>query len=293
MDPIAALYVLGHYGAEQFPGIFEAQINFWSESRPPSAEELAQFKAQGVLLVDIAGGDFDHHANTSGVEESVTEIAGQFLGVQDKPELVALLNYIREDDLEGLHNRWGDLAYLLKNMYKQDIDQVEVVKYALQIINYFQMGQEQWFNETGQEYEEKSNILKIKGRGKNLKICVIESDNLQVANYAITVGKVSVVIQRRTSGHVMILTNKNHRIDLRDIVARIRARELELGGNTRPVDLNKLSFYGNSSQISNWFFHRSLNSFLNGSDALNKTAPTKLDTQEIVDIVTDCLTDRG
>ena len=285
LDPIAALYVLGHYGLDKFPGLFEAQIMFWSASRAPSADELKQFKQDGVLLIDIPGGDFDHHTNNTGVDESVTEIVAKFLGVSENPELVALLNYVREDDLEGLHNRWGDLAYLLKNMYKQNTDQADVVRNALQIVNYFQLGQESWFKITAEEYKTKSQILKIKYHGKNIKLCVIESDDLQVANYAITVDKVSVVAQKRASGHVMILTNKNHRIDLKPVVAAIRARELQLRGQVSKIDWEKLKYFGNSSQISYWFFHRSLNSFLNGSDALNKTEPTKIGWEEMIKII--------
>jgi len=83
----------------------------------------------------------------------------------------------------------------------------------------------------------------------------------------------------------MILTNKNQRINLKEIVAAIRMRELELSGYNKPVDPVKLQFEGKNSLVPNWFYHKSLNAFLNGSNALNKVEPTKVKFSEIVSFV--------
>ncbi len=83
----------------------------------------------------------------------------------------------------------------------------------------------------------------------------------------------------------MILTNKFHRIDLREIVAAIRKKELELRGYDKEINMEKLKFEGKNMLVPNWFYHRALNSILNGSDSLNKTEATKINFNDIARFV--------
>ena len=285
LDPIAAIYLLWHYGEDKFPGIRDAKIIFWEHSHNPDEEEIKEFEKDGVLMIDMGDGLFDHHNKKENVIETSTSLVASYLGIDKKPELNALLTYVREDDLEGLHNRYGDLAYLLKVMYKQGMDCGEVVGRALQILECLQVGQYEWHYNVKKEYEEKRKIFKIKRFKRKLKVAVIESDNLQVANYGITQDNLSVAVQKRSTGHVMILTNKHHRVDLREIAGAIRKKELELAGHGKDIDPFKLRFEGKNTLIPNWFYHRSLNSFLNGSDALYRTEPTKVPFNDIVRFV--------
>jgi hypothetical protein len=284
LDPIAAIYLLGQYGQEKYPGINSAKIIFWENSHNPSAAEMEKFNFEGVLMIDIGGGLFDHHDSADRKETATCRVA-KYLGIESRPELSALLAYVREDDLEGLHNRYGDLAYIIKCLHKQNVKPAEVVSLAFQYIHCLQEGQKEWHIGVKKEYETKAKILKVKRNQKKLKIAIIESDNAQVANYAITTDNFSVVIQKRSSGHVIILTNKYHRIDLREIVAAIRKKELELRSYNKPIEIDKLKFEGKNQLLPFWFYHRSLNSFLNGSEALNKTEATKLPFNNIIRFV--------
>ncbi|MFA6306822.1 MAG: hypothetical protein WCV70_02805 [Patescibacteria group bacterium] len=283
LDPIAAIYLLRQYGKEKFPGVETAEIIFWENSHDPKPEDINKFIAEKVLSIDIGGGMFDHHQSVA--KETATSLVAANLEIEKNPELIALLNYVREDDLEGLHNRYGDLAYLIKCFHKQKLSSLKVVELGLRLINYFQTSQIDWHYNVKKEYENKCKIYKIKKNNNKLKIGVVESDNSQLANYGITMDNLSSVIQKRSTGHVMILTNKHHRLNLKEIVAAIRMRELELSGYTKPIDPAKLQFEGKNSLIPNWFYHRSLNAFLNGSEALNKAEPTKLKLSEIVSFV--------
>jgi len=285
LDPIAAVFLLKQYGQKVFPGVEKAEIIFWEKSQDPSAEELLKFKENNVLIVDIGGSPFDHHSITDGSKETSASLTAAYLKIEDKPEINALLNYVREDDLEGLHNRYGDLAYLIKCFHKQNVTSEKVVELGLRLINYFQTSQIEWHYKVREEYEKKIKIHRVKRFDKKLKIGVVESDNSQIANYGITMDNLSVVIQKRSTGHVIILTNKYHRINLKEIVAAIRMRELELGGYNKEINPAKLQFEGKNSLIPNWFYHKSLNSLLNGSDAMNKAEPTKLGFNEIVSFV--------
>lgn len=283
LDPIAAIYLLKQYGKEKFPGIESAEIIFWENSHDPKTEDIDRIKTEKILTIDIGGGMFDHHKSVE--KETATSLVASYLGIEKNPELNALFNYVREDDLEGLHNRYGDLAYLIKCFHKQNVSSLKVVELGLRMINYFQTTQVDWCLNVRKEYENKIKIYKVKRFDKKMKIGVVESDNSQIANYGITIDSLSAVIQKRSTGHVMILTNKHHRLNLREIVAAIRMRELELNGYNKPIDPAKLQFEGKNSLIPNWFYHRSLNAFLNGSQALNKAEPTKLKFSEIISLV--------
>lgn len=284
LDPIAAIYLLLEYGREKFPGIQDAEIVFWEHSHDPNEEEIRKIESEGGLFIDIGGGSFDHHGKKESNETS-TSLVAAYLEIANNPELNSLLNYIQEDDLEGLHNRYGEMAYMVKCMHKQGIDSKEVIKTTLQALRFFQATQMEWHYVVKEEFEEKCEVISVKRNKNKLRIGIIESDNVQVANYGISVASFSMVIQKRSTGHVMILTNKHHRIDLREIVGAIRKRELELMGVVQEIDPRKLQYEGKSMQIPFWFYHRSLNAFMNGSDALSKALATKVPLSEIINLV--------
>ncbi len=284
LDPIAAIFLLLEYGRDKFPGIEKAEIAFWEYSHDPSADEIKALENEGALFIDIGGGTFDHHGKSEGNETSTSLVATD-LGIATNPELNALLSYIQEDDLEGLHNRYGELAYMVKCMHKQGMDSLAAIKFTLQALGFFQATQKEWHYVVKEEFEEKCELVNVKRNKNKLKIGIIESDNVQVANYGISVANFSMVVQKRSTGHIMILTNKHHRIDLREIVGAIRMRELELMGTEREIDPRKLQYEGKSTQLPFWFYHRSLNAFMNGSDALSKAPATKVPLSEIMNLV--------
>ncbi len=284
LDPIAATYLLGEYGEDKFPGIMNAQISYWEHAHDPSHEEIRQMEAEGTIMIDVGGGKFDHH-NVDGVKECATSLVAKYLGIENKPELSALLSYVREDDLEGLHNRFGDLAYIIKCMYKQGATNNKVVEYTLQILNFLQETQKDWHIRTKEEFEAKCKIITTKRNKSKAKIGVIETDDAQVGNYGITVKNMAVMIIKRSTGHVFILTNKHQRIDLREIIGALRKREMELRGYQKELDPKRLRFEGKNQMIPYWFYHKALNALMNGSEALNKTEPTKISLDEIVRFV--------
>ncbi len=281
-DVIVALFLLAEYGKEKFSGISDAQIIFWTRSDDPTNEEVEQFKKEGILPIDVGGSLFDHHSKDNGYNITATTLIAGYLGIENNPELSALLSYVQEDDLEGLHNKFGDLVHIIKSMYKQDIANNEIIKYTLTTIKYLQTAQNEWHFTVRREFENNCKIIKKKKGKSKIKIGVIESDNLQVANYGITVANMAMIIQKRSSGHVMILTNKFYRLDLRESIAAIRKKELELRGYNKVIEIDKLKFEGKNQLLPNWFYHRSLNAFLNGSNALSETEATKVPFSEII-----------
>lgn len=277
LDPITAYYLLLRYGNEKFPGISEAKLFFWDSGTDPDAETLKKWNEEGSLLIDIAGGEFDHHLVEGGFSSL---LVAKYLGIEENPEMKAILEYLREDDNHGLHNKFGDLAHIVKMMHKQNVDIQKIfdlVFLALNSMIYFD-------DEAKKEFEERSVIHKVK-RGKNkMKVAVIESASQNVAKYAMQNERVGVVIQKRPTGHIMIFTNNIYKIDLRDVIGAIRKKELELLGKEVP-DLRILKKEGKHPDVQHWYYHRSLNAILNGSDALSDTPATKLNIDEIIEIV--------
>lgn len=284
LDPIAAIYLLQEYGEDKFPGIKEAQFCFWEDNSEPDENYKIQWEKEGGIMIDLGGGVFDHH-QAGDAHETCASLVASYLGIESNPELSALLSYVREDDLQGMHNRYGELAYLVKCLYKQKVSSQKTVEFILTLIKRFQATQKEWHFEVKKEYEEKCNIIRVKRNDKKIKIGIIKSNNPQVANYGLTVDNLAVAINQRSSGHVFILTNKHHRVNLQEIVAAIRKRELELRGWDKPIEISRLYFEGKNNLVPYWFYHKTLNAFLNGSEAMNKTEPTKIPFDEIIHLV--------
>lgn len=278
LDQIAACYLLAHYGNGKFFEIEKAKVYFWELSSDPPKEKLDEWEKENALLIDMGGGIFDHHING----KFATMLAAEFLSIADKPELRALLGYIYEDDQYGLHNKFGDLAQIIKQMYKQGLESQDVFNFtfiALSSLVYCD-------SESETEFKNNANILKIK-RGKNkIKMAIIESDNINIAKYAMQNEGIAIVVQKRSTGHIMIFTNHFFKIDLRSIIAAIRIKELELLGKEKEIkNPNYLTQEGKIANVEHWYYHKSLRAILNGSESLSGTKPTDLPLEEIVKIV--------
>lgn len=279
LDQIAACYLLTHFGREKFPGIEKVNVHFWDISNDPSEETLAQWQKENAVLIDIGGGAFDHHKH----RKFATLLVAEFLNIENNPELKALLDYINEDDKWGLHNKFGDLAQIIKQMYKQGFDSQSVFNFTFTALNALVY----YDSESEKEFRANGKIIKVK-RGRNkIKVAVIESDNVNIAKYAMQNEGIAVAVQKRKTGHIMIFTNHFFKIDLRDTIAAIRRRELKIIGKEKEItDPRQLVREGKIKNVEHWYYHQSLNAILNGSESLSSTKPTTISFREIINIVT-------
>ncbi len=280
LDPIVAYYLLMRFGQAAFPGIETAEFAVWTHADTPAREKFIEWENQGTIGVDISGGLFDHHAG----EDCATVKVAKYLQIFDRPELQNLFQYVQEDDSAGIHNKYGDLAYVVKCLYKADKAIPEVIKYVFETLDVLQKKEITWHVEMKEEYEKKAQLVRVM-RGKNkLKIVIVESDAVDLANYARQRETAAIVVQKRSSGHVFIFTNKVFNVDLRPIISAIRQRELELAG--KPADkVGGLTKDGKHPLVEQWYYHAALNALLNGSDALLDTPATKIPFKEIVSFV--------
>lgn len=279
LDPLAAYYVLRTYGKDYFTGIDTAQIGIWTKAETPSPEKIKEWEENNILAIDVGGGPFDHH----GQKICATNLAINYLGIQDEPLIQNLKQYTQEDDEAGLHNKYGDLAYIIKCMYKQEKEVHEVINYAFTTLDALQAKEHEWHIAAKKEFDEKAKIFKVRRGKRKLKIIVIKSDHIDSANYARQQGA-AVVLQQRSSGHTFIFTNKALNIDLKPVIQAIRLREIELQGLDRTKAQN-LFKEGKQPLTENWYYHTALNAILNGSDALLDTPATKIPLEEIFQFI--------
>jgi len=280
LDPIVAYYLLLRFGKEAFPGIETAEFAVWTHADTPPREKFIEWEGQGTIGIDISGGLFDHHSG----EDCATIKVATYLGLIDKPELQNLFQYVQEDDSAGIHNKYGDLAYVIKCLYKAGWEIPAVMKFAFDTLDVLQKKETTWHVDMKAEYDAKAKMIRVQRGSMKLKIVIIESDAVDIANYARQRETAAVVVQRRSSGHVFIFTNKVFRVDLQPIIAAIRQREIELsGGNAAKA--NGLTKEGKHPLAEQWYYHPALNALLNGSDALLDTPATKIPFKEIVSFV--------
>lgn len=285
LDPIAACYLLFKYGEEKFPGISSASLETWPYSDNPSEEVKARWQEEGILAIDVGEGLFDHHQ----VKEDVTStlLVAQYLGIVERAEIQELIRYIQEDDLYGLHNRYGDLAQIVKCFNKSGYSLTDIFNFVFNILEALQAKEEEWNVNVKEEFETKAQIQKIK-RGKNkIKVAIIESDNLYVAAYGREKHNIAVIVQKNSKGHVFVFTNKIYKINLSDLAGAIRLRELELLKiyNPQKHQIKNLKFVEKHADLPQWFYHKSLNTLMNGSFSLSETKASKIPFSEIVDLV--------
>lgn len=279
LDPIAAYYVLRKYGQDFFTGLDTAQIGIWTKAESPSPEKIKEWENNNVLAIDVGGGVFDHH----GQRLCATNLALKYIGKDQEALLQNLKQYTQEDDEAGIHNKYGDLAYVVKCMYKQEKEVHEVINYVFTTLDALQAKEYEWHVNAKNEFDSKAKIFKIRRHKRKLKLIVIKSDQIDVANYARQQGA-AVVLQQRSSGHTYVFTNKALQIDLKPIIRAIRLREMELHG--KPTEnANNLFKDGKHQQTQMWYYHTALNALLNGSDALLDTPATHIPLEEIFQFI--------
>jgi hypothetical protein len=112
----------------------------------------------------------------------------------------------------------------------------------------------------------------------NCKVAFVTSNNVGLAGYlrSNTGGNYRVIVQRRSSGHVNILTKQNPTVDLSRTMALIRLHEANLRG-VEVDDEQSLFATGTHALIPNWYFDPATKSLLNGGVSPDSIEPTKID----------------
>ncbi|MEK9177385.1 MAG: hypothetical protein AAB923_03750, partial [Patescibacteria group bacterium] len=208
---------------------------------------------KGVLVIDIGGGPFDHHASREKTTASAL-VAGE-LGVLEIPALQKLLAYAKRDDFFGkgtistdaLDRAFG-LSGLVVNLNKRFPDDPgKVFSLVAPLIEAHYVEEMRRTEELPREFEAKMSAGEvetdtIRQGDKNLKAVILSSDNVSLPGYLRSQqgGRFDIVLQWLSSGHANILTRPTKRPDLRGLVRTIRMKEIEIRGEKLPDDLPSL-----------------------------------------------------
>ena len=285
-DTIVAIFLLKLFGRDRFPGVDTALVTV----DPKAVADPAK------LLLDVGGGEFDHH----GTDKCASEIVADKLGVLKNPELRQMIAYARRDDTKGQGiiskdpiDRTFGLSGLIASVNKQfpnDANQVVNIiiplldaQYRNAFEHYVALPAEIERLRQSDEFTTETLQTPI----KNLKIAFLTSDHVGVPGYlrSNTGGNFRVVVQRRSTGHVNIMTKQNPKLDLSYLAGLIRMAEVDASGIT-VTDPQTMHDTGTHDNVPNWYYDPMTNSILNGGVSPDAIAPTAIEWQILQEIVT-------
>jgi hypothetical protein len=308
-DNIVALWLLQEFGREQFPGVERAKLQFWNQV--PANKNAEEWERQGILLIDLGGGKFDHHHDqfSNDKKTCATTLVAGYLGIADLPELKKLLEYVRRDDLEGrgivskdIIDRAFGLSAIVMNLNRDYPDHPAYVIDVVQRIVAAHYHEEyrrkvimpkEWKELQAQGKTTRFDVS-IAGSNTTLQVVMVETDSKAMVGFLRAVGdvKADVVVQRQSSGHTNIVSRQTPpRLRLEKAVAAVRRAEAEKKGVTLSLPNEEWQKPRRLAGIEEWYFDTAANTIQNGGADTTNITPTRLGLAEIANILRQTLTD--
>ncbi len=301
-DNIVALWLLREFGEEYFPGVNEAKIDFWNQV--PAGKTPEQWESEGYLLIDLGGGRFDHHheEHTDDKTTCATTLVARYLGVDQRPELKKLLEFVRRDDLEGRGTMSKDtidrafgLSAVVMNLNRDYPDHPE---YVIEVVTRIVLAHyhEEYRRKVlmPQEWSEllqqgRASLFEVQTAAGKVRVVQMETDSKAMVGFvrAIRTIEADVVVQRLSSGHTNIVTRQTSpRLDMRPIAAAVRKAEAEKKQyETDGISKEQWEKPRRLEGIDEWYFDTAANTLQNGGAARTGIPPTQLTLEEIKGIL--------
>lgn len=303
-DTIAAIFLLRYFGNQHFPGIENATVEFWNTVK--AGKTIDEWEEAGYVLVDMGGGKFDHHQEDhTAKKDCASTLIARYLGIDTDPALKRLLQYVKRDDLEGrgivskdVIDRAFGLSAIIMNLNRDYPDHPE---YVVDIVSriYLAHYHEQYRRLVlmPQEWAElqatgKATRFDITAAARTLHVAMVESDSKALVGFlrAIKEVQADIVVQRRSSGHINIVTRQtSERIDLRPAIALLRAAEARKQGRTITHEQQELEKPGRLASVPEWYFDTAATTLQNGGADTTGIEPTQLTLANIQAILTKTL----
>lgn len=286
-DTIVAIYLLKKFGNQKFPSIKNATITV-----NPKIGELGHQKnlENGDLLVDSGGGPFDHHNTSESTCAAV--LVAKDLNIYQDPSLKKLLNYALRDDQYGMGTKSRDqidrafgLSGIIGSLNKQfPLEPEKVFDTIYPLLEAHHKEELVRVKELPLLFEKLTNEKKTTEvilKSGNIKAILIESDNISMPGYlrSLSGGGYNIVIQKRSSGHVNILTKSTpkKRVLLDRLVALVRGAEyFSTTGKNIEKKYPDLIVPAKISEVENWYYDPATNSIQNGGIHTDFTEPTAI-----------------
>lgn len=300
-DVIVGIFLLIKFGQGKYPGVKDAHIDIWQEL--PAGDTVESLDKKGVLILDLAGSKFDHH----GTDKNLAQVIAEDLEIDKDPALQKLLTYAQRDDKHGLGTVSTDildkafgLSGLVASLNKTEDNPDKVVKIVLPLLDAHLTEEKRRTEELPKEFDEKlkqgkAEVFQVKQGKKDLKVVVLESDNLSMSGWLKSSSglRADVVCQKKSDGFTNILTKPLKMVDLRWLAAYLRKAESELRDIKLACSTFDLMKPGKIEEIPQWYYDRATNSVLNGGAAPKGILPTAIPLDTIVEILKEALTNEA
>jgi len=289
-DVIVGIFLLNTFGKEKYPGIDLASVEIW--------QDLAENK-DNALFLDVGGGKFDHHK----MGGNLSQLIAHDLEISEYPAIAKLLSYAERDDKHGLGTVSNDvldkafgLSGLVAALNKTEENPEKVIKTVLPLLQAHYIEERRRTEELPKEFEQKlaqgkAEVFEIKQGKKNLKVVVLESDNLSMPGWLkASVGiRADVVCQKKSNGFTNIITKPLKSVDLRWLAAYLRKAESEMKDIRLTCSTFDLMKPGKIPQIPEWYYDKATNSVLNGGAAPKGILATAIPLETIKEILKEAL----
>jgi hypothetical protein len=298
IDLLVAIVLLRRYGRDVFPGIENATLEF--RSTPPEDKTPQDLERHGVLMLDLGGGRFDHHA-ASEDHASVTTLVAKTLGIENNKELSKLFQFVLRDEVKGqgiiskdpLDRAFGLSGLLMSLNWIYQEHSATVVDLLAPVLTAHideQYRRNVLFPTIYQELREKGDVVlqQIRNNGRVRKVVFVQSDVQGLVGFLRAYRKVDadLVVQRHSSGHTNLISKQTQRLLLGRVVARLRAEELRM--KEKDVSLvpeGELEQSGRITDVPEWYYDTVTNSIQNGGIALDQVPATKIPFEKIIEII--------
>ncbi len=298
-DTILAIFLLQKFGAAKYPGIDKAVIEI--RQVLDAGDTVASLKEQGIICLDVGGGQFDHHANTQG--KILSQLVAEDLGILQDPALKKMLAYAERDDKFGMGtistdqlDRAFGLSGLISVVKRSVQDTQKILDILFPVLDAHYLEEHKRNTELPKEFEGyvkqgKAETFEVKQQDKKLKVVAFESDNISMPGWlkSSTGLKADVVGMKTSKGYVNILTKPLKRVDLRWLAAHLRNEEFQLRERSVTHSMNALMRPGKIEEIPEWYYDTATNSILNGGTNPNGLEPTVIPFARIKTIIKEAL----
>ena len=275
-DEFLARLLLKINGEEKLPGVSTAV--FRQITAEDDLEKLK--KRKDVLLLGLGGGPFDEHV---GGEEKTKEccatLVAKFLGLDKEFCWSKILKYALHTD-KNPPNLTLDLAPTVVRLQRIGYGLDAVMTYVELTVDAAYADQRGFSHTSVKDVKEE----KITVNGQEYFIAIAQTDDLDISRFMRFLGAAVIVVEN-SHGKISIMTNREYRLDLRDVLRIIRIWEQKKNGKVQVEDWKVLESEAHIPAIPQWFFHEDSNSILNGGPKRPDIPTTKLSLSEVVSAV--------
>jgi hypothetical protein len=300
-DTITAIFILKKFGGGVFPGVETARCEMVSKAEEGLSER--DYLKQGKILIDLGGGIFDHHNKPK--QTTATNLVIAALGLEKDKAFEKLIAYTERDDFYGkgtISNDPLDKAFGLSGLIAalkkaHPKDPTFIIECIIPLLDAHYARERMRTDELPKEFmalkeEGKFEECFVTQKKNKLKVCFIQSDNTQMPGFlrAVDGGRYDVVVQKRSSGHVNVITRSLKRVDLTELARMVRSEEYKLKHGAKKEDEAEFGNHARVEDVPNWYFDPATVSLQNGGMNPDQTEATLIPWSTMKEFVVKGLT---